>query len=181
MNHGYSNNGVYQNGTNESAIATIQREYRLEKVLAKRKDDFLRDFSFVDIRHDLEKSKILPYDDIRSINQLSTERERIEKLFFLITYKCLRYLDEFLRILKEKYDWLASAIQGDISDHPPHSGDDYLDDIRELRKEIPRHVDYNIHRCESVSRKGDRFTSKRLICAHFPVCASSCGTFNTIC
>lgn len=149
----YNINGNQNGRTNESANANVnvQPEYCLEKILANRKNEFIVDFAFNDIRDDLKFYEILSDDDIKLIIQLNTERERIDKLFFFLIYKYIRCFDDFLRILKEKYDWLACAIQRDLREYTQYSNDDYHEQIRDLRKEIPKHVDYNIHRCGSVS------------------------------
>lgn len=141
---------------NENTKSAAFDEYRLEKVLCQRKNDFIDDFSYADIHRDLENSRILPSDMLSAIRTMKFERERIDYLFFLLVYNASTpAFSDFLHILKDKYEWLAERISSAVLESnrtvDAVTDDDYHGSIVRLRKEIPKHVDFNVHRCKFVS------------------------------
>lgn len=143
---------------NENTKSAAFDGYRLEKILCQRKSDFIEDFSYADIHRDMESNRILPSEKLSVIKAMKFERERIEYLFFLLVYNAsVSAFDDFLHILRDKYEWLAERIRLDYvhnlnrtEDTATDSGD-YHESIVRLRKEIPKHVDFNVHRCKFVS------------------------------
>lgn len=127
-------------------------EYLLEKVLCSRKDEFIRDFEIKDVAVDLKKNFLFRDDEIKEISAQKTTALRIEKLFFLIVYKNKK-IETFLNVIRSQYDWLANPVQIDLKmlNDIGVEDEEYYKNIRRLRKEIPRHIDYNVHRCEYVS------------------------------
>lgn len=143
---------------NENKKSSAFDEYRLEKILCKRKNDFIDDFSYADIHRDMESSRILPSEKLSAIRMMKFERERIEYLFFLLVYNAsIPAFHDFLHILGDKYEWLAEKIRSDyVQDEnrteDTATDDDYHESIVRLRKELPKHVDFNVHRCKFVSK-----------------------------
>lgn len=141
--------------------STALEKYLLEKVLSQRKNDFIEDFSYGDIHRDMESTRILPSEKLSIIRTMKFERERIEYLFFLLVCNVgLCPFRNFLVILREKYEWLAERVQLDLDyvhdinlREDTAADDDYHDAIVRLRKEIPKHVDFNVHRCKYVRNK----------------------------
>lgn len=127
-------------------------EYLLEKVLSTCKDEFIRDFDIRDVASLLKRAGIFKDEEIHEIVKESSPTARIEKLFFMVVYKN-KNIEEFLRVIRMPYDWLANRIDMDLKMlyEIGIEQDEYYQNIRRLRKEIPRHNDYNVHRCEYVS------------------------------
>lgn len=142
---------------NENTRSAAFHGYRVEKVLCERKNDFIDDFAYADIHLDMESSRILASDKLSAIKTMKTERERIEYLFFLLVYSAsASAFNDFLNILRDKYEWLAERIRLDFEHALTRADDiatdgDYHEPIVRLRKEIPKHVDFNVHRCKFVS------------------------------
>lgn len=127
-------------------------EYVLEKVLTLHKNEFVRDFVFMDVAELMKRAHLFTEVELQAIQMMENEKERIDKMFFLLIYKN-KNIDEFLRVLRLRYNWLANQIEIDLK-HLGEDGalpDDYFHKIRRLRREIPRHIDFNVHRCEYVS------------------------------
>lgn len=127
-------------------------EYNLEKVLSVHKDAFARDFTFMDLASLLKQYNLFNDAELKSIYDIKNEDERIDKLFFLIVYKN-KNVNEFLRLLKLRYQWLADKLKEDLDmlNSMDIQHENYFNKMRQLRKEIPRHIDYNVHRCEWVN------------------------------
>lgn len=127
-------------------------EYQLEKVLSTCKDEFVRDFDVIDIRHGLITNDIFTNDEIKEITSEQTNSMRIEKMFFLLVYKN-KDLRTFMSVLSVNYDWLSRRIEETqrIVFEVGVDHEEYYNSIRRLRKEIPRHIDYNVHRHDYVS------------------------------
>lgn len=143
---------------NENTKSAAFAEYRLEKVLYRLRNDFVEDFSYADIHRDLESSRILPSEMLSAIRTMKFERERIEYLFFLLVFNASApAFNEFLHILQDKYEWLADRLRSAVHESnrtgDTVTDDDYQESIVRLRKEIPKHVDFNVHRCKFVSKK----------------------------
>lgn len=137
---------------NRSISNQIIHEYNVEKALYGNDNAFIHDFAFADIAPTLKRHNIFTDAELKSIQLLDTERERIDKMFFLIVYKN-KNIEDFLNVLRVSYDWLAIGIEDDLKIFNDNSVDDefLFQKIRQLRKEIPRHIDYNVHRCGFVS------------------------------
>lgn len=136
----------------------IIHEYNVEKALDGSYNAFIRDFEFVDIVPALKRNNLFTDAELKSIQLLDTERERIDKMFFLIAYKN-KNIENFLNVLRVPYDWLAIAIEDDLKTFNDNGVEEefLFQKIRQLRKEIPRHMDYNVHRCEFVSNFDDSY------------------------
>lgn len=134
-------------------------EYRVERILSQRKSHFIEDFTYADICRDLKNARILSDDELTAIRTMKIERERIEYLFFLLVYADNgAAFNAFLNVLQDKYEWLAEQIRSDWMrslgrSHEMLTDDvvDYREAISRLRKEIPKHIDFNVHRCKFVS------------------------------
>lgn len=150
---------------NENAASAAFAEYRLEKILYQHKNDFIDDFSYADIHSDMQRNKILPPEMLSAIKTMKLERERIEYLFFLLVHQASSSaFTNFILILKDKYEWLSERLYQDfhrMESNNATTDDDYHGPIARLRREIPKHVDFNVHRCKFVS------TFRRLILISF--------------
>lgn len=164
---------------NENAKSAAFDGYRLEKVLCQRKSEFIDDFAYADIHRDMERGRILPSEKLNAIKKIRIDRERIEYLFFLLIYKAsTAAFAEFSHILHEKYEWLADRIELDLRNlnRTDDTDEDYYEPIILLRKEIPKHVDYNVHRCKYVSSIYDLYAfSHNLLIINGQIILCSCG------
>lgn len=144
-----------QNSPNQIKMEFISSEYVREKVLFKCRDKFIRDFEFTDIHRDLSNANVLPLTDLDMIARNSTRDDQVDALFFLLVIRGDDVFNAFKYQLRTKYDWLyqdierAEHIERDITT----SHLEYWDKLLELRKELPKFVDYNIHRCDLVNEE----------------------------
>lgn len=138
-------------------MESLSNEYVREIVLSKCRDKFIRDFEFNDIHRDLSNANVLPLAELDMIARYASRDDLVDALFFLLVIRGDEVFNAFKYQLRAKYDWLYQGIERAehiIRDVAP-SDLEYHDKLVELRKELPKFVDYNIHRCDLVS--GPRF------------------------
>lgn len=130
-------------------------EYIHEKVLCLSRFEFLDDFDINDVYRELENRNILKLNDLKEFQKCSGKEEKIDMLFLLLVIRGKSTFDNFLHILKTSYSWLSLAIEQRLRDERATHSHDYSDanfeNILKLRKELPKFVDFNIHRCELVN------------------------------
>lgn len=133
----------------------FETEFMHEKVLSLSRSKFLDDFEINDVYRELENRNILKLNDLKEMQKCSGKEEKIDMLFFLLVIRGKKTFDSFLNILKTPYPWLSLAIEQRLrEENAPHLhdyGDANLDSILKLRKELPKFVDFNIHRCDLVN------------------------------
>lgn len=124
--------------------------YRTQQALYRERDAFVKDFSFVDVRRDMEGS-IFSHDECEMLMELKETDKLVDKLLFLLIYK-KKKVNEFIDKLSFKYDWLADDIQKRLDDN---FWDDtcvkYNDQIESLAYDVPKHFEQNVHRTGYVS------------------------------
>lgn len=132
----------------------IETEFIHEKVLSLSRSEFLVDFDISDVYRDLENRNVLKLNDLKAIQRCSGKEEKIDMLFFLLVIRGKNAFDSFLYILKASYSWLSQAIEQRLPEERATNSHEYgdanLESILKLRKELPKFVDFNIHRCELV-------------------------------
>lgn len=134
-------------------MGLFETEYQHEKILTLCRDEFFEDFDFDDV----EKSNVLPFSDLKAISRCMTKEDRVDKLFFLLVIRGQTAFQSFLCELKKNYPWLATKIERYLNTEQAYNNinenypDDYCSRILRLRKELPKFVDFNIHRCDLVS------------------------------
>lgn len=137
----------------------IPKEYVREKVLSKCRDKFIADFEFGDIHRDLSNANVLPLTELDTIARSPSKEEQVDKLFFLLVIRGDDTYNAFKFQLRAKYGWLLRAIEAiESEEQSEYQIRDYQSrnygKIRDLHKELPKFVDYNIHRCELVMQFG---------------------------
>lgn len=146
-------------------------EYEKEYVLALCRDLFIQDFDFNDIYKDLVNANVLPLSDLELIRRSCRQDERIDRLFFLVVIRGENVFREFLDQLRKTYSWLAVEIERKLHELRMNqqeiviNNEYFYEKILNLRKELPKFVDFNIHRCEwvntnSIYLSGSAFQSK---------------------
>lgn len=133
----------------------FETEFIHEKVLSLSRSDFLDDFDINDVYRELENRNIFKLNDLKEIQRCSGKEEKMDMLFFLLVIRGKNTFDNFLHILRATYSWLSLAIEQRLREerasHAHDYGDANLESILKLRKELPKFVDFNIHRCELVN------------------------------
>lgn len=137
-------------------MESFDDEYVREIVLDKCRDKFINDFDFGDIRRDLANASVLPLTDLDKIMRSKPGAEQIDNLFFRLVIRGDDAYNKFKYQLHAKYGWLLRAIE--VAEAEVQNERDmnnlllpYKGKVIELIKELPRFVDYNIHRCELVN------------------------------
>lgn len=159
-------------------------EYDREFVLTLCRDLFIQDFDFNDVYKDLVNANVLPPSELEQIRSCKRD-EQIDRLFFLIVIRAEDIFREFVDQLRKTYSWLAVEIERKLHQlRMNHQGivirnEFYYEKITNLRKELPKFVDFNIHRCEWVNTNLIHFRRnvfnlniylKCLFLVHFPSC-----------
>lgn len=134
----------------------FETEFIHEKVLSLSRSEFLDDFEINDVYRELDNKNILKLNDLKEMQKCSGKEEKIDMLFFLLVIRGKTTFDNFFHILKTQYSWLSVAIEQRLREeraaHSNDYGDASLESILKLRKELPKFVDFNIHRCELVNK-----------------------------
>lgn len=124
--------------------------YITQQALYRMRKSFVEDFSFVDVRKDME-GLIFSHDECETLMELKENDKLVDKLLFLLIYK-KKNVHDFIGKLWFKYEWLANGVNQRLDDNFWDSiCDKYNDQIESLSGDVPKHFEMNVHRTEYVS------------------------------
>lgn len=118
------------------------------------RDSFYDDFSFVDV-HDQLARRVFTEDECAAILSEPTERDQIDRMFFLLSYDETKSVQEFVDELRRDYAWLSELL--DQCKHTPPvmraTDTPELDPYKACINAswMPNNRNFVVHRCNFVS------------------------------
>lgn len=124
--------------------------YTEAEILRKYEVDFYSDFTFMDVADAMQNNSVFTKDECNEILSEPDDKLQIDRMFFILIYKNIHKLNNFLKTLAIDYPWLRDLLDDNLKSE---ARDNQIESYRKalLQSDIPKNRDLNIHRCKFVS------------------------------
>lgn len=125
-------------------------DYELIDILYYYKNEFIKSFEFIDVQLETTDYIFTHTESHAILNNTKDKSEEIEKLFFILKY-ARKDVANFLEAIKIKYYWLYNDIaDAKKNKHIDQNLRNYQRAICNLRDDLSKHTDSNVHRLDYV-------------------------------